>query len=389
MGESRSTEPAAKSPDLAAALAPASAGPAAPMVSVAGAMGNAAFSRTLARKPTATGASVPDDPAAYALGLGDQMLRDKLAPGQPVSKEIGAKFKASTPKSLGRIDVPLVPGFFAHFGVTASVAAAAGARVNLGLSRSEQGDGYADTVTVNGSANANGLLFGSMSAGLGVGFRGLNVTAHASGSLRLDAKGTANLSGEIKRASASAPWAGRIDVDGELRGSLTAAASGYFQWQVLWWDGRFGEFRIKEWRLGEAAIKVKGWADLNGASDIRLTPDFSPPERPQFETKGQTTPPPGKAPGTAVATKRFDVPRDPPRSGLAAFEAMVARDTAPPAAEPPREPPAEPAPAAAPPQDPTAPPQAVATPPAGPADAELPGSSVGFVTVPGEPAEGG
>ena len=55
-----------------------------------------------------------------------------------------------------------------------------------------------------------------------------------------------------------------MNIDGELKGSLTAAASGYFQWQVLWFDGRFGEFKISEWKLGEAGIKVKGWADLAG-----------------------------------------------------------------------------------------------------------------------------
>ena len=43
----------------------------------------------------------------------------------------------------------------------------------------------------SGSVAANGLLVGSLSAGLGVGIPGANVKAHASGSLRLSGSGSA------------------------------------------------------------------------------------------------------------------------------------------------------------------------------------------------------
>jgi hypothetical protein len=112
------------------------------------------------------------------------------------------------------------------------------------------------------------------------------------------------------------------------------------------------------------------------------------------------TPPAGKAPaGAQLAPKRFDAPRDGGddprrRPGLAAFEAMVARDAAAgteqePAPQPaPALPAAEPGAAAPDAATADAAAAAVATPPSTPADAGLPSDAAGLVSVPTEPTEG-
>jgi hypothetical protein len=416
MGQSQGPDAAGPVAEPAAAVAqPAGAGPAplAPLSAIASGMGNAAFTRSLGGAPilardtpgggasTADGPSstIPDDPAGTILRIGDNALSEQIAPKKPITKSLQSKFNWSAPAALGQLEFNIVPGFFAHFGVTASVAAATNASISLNLDRNEEGaQKYIDAVSVTANANANALLNGGMKAGLGVGFKGLNVTANASGSLKLDAKGSFTVKGTVKRTGGAGnwtQWGGGLDVDGELTGNLTAAASGYFQWQVLWWDGKFGEFKIKEWQLGKGSIKVKGTANLDGKSDIKLTPSFSGFQKPNVETKGQLSPPPKPATGQKVATKRFDLPSggdEPPRRGLAAFEAMVAREGS---AEP--APQAEPAPATAAEAGAPAPggataPGDAASPAAAPdiaaAETPLPSDAQGVVEVPGEPKEG-
>jgi len=191
-------------------------------------------------------------------------------------------------------------------------------------------------------------------------------------------------------------WAGRMNIDGELKGSLTAAASGYFSWQVLWFDGRFGEFKISEWKLGDASIKVKGWADLQGGSDIKLLPDFSPPQQPKVESRMERRAPQQGQPATGrqLGTKRREGATGGPvfigaaPSGTA-FDAMVARETAsaPPAAVPPAAAPAA-QPASGPSADPAAPPPPPGTggtPPA-PPDGQPPSDPD---KLPSTPAEAG
>ncbi len=340
--------------------------------------------------------AIPTDPAAIALRMGDQAISDHLAPDKPYSKELVTKFAAGSPQML-RLQTFLFPGVFVHFNAGVSVAAGARANINLALNRAQDaGTRYVDSVTASGSVAANGLLVGSLSAGLGVGIPGANVTAHASGSLRLQATGSAGVNGSLRRtggAGSWSGWAGKINVDGELKGTLTAAASGYFQWQVLWFDGRFGEFKISEWKLGEAGIKVKGWADLAGGSDIKLIPDFSPPQQPKVEKRmEQRAPQQGQpATGRSLGTKR----REPSTGGPVfigaapagtAFDAMVARETAG-AAPPPQQAPAAPAPAPDAGTGGTSPsPGAAAPPPAVPPDGQQPPDPN---RLPSTPAEAG
>jgi len=331
---------------------------------------------------TADGPSsaIPDDPAGIALRMGDQAISDHLAPDKPFTKEWTTKFAAGSPQMLS-LQTHLFPGVFVHFNAGVSVAAGARANVNLGLTRAKDaGTTYVDSVKGGGSIAANGLLVGSLSAGLGVGIPGANVKAHASGSLRLQGSGSATIDGTMRRtggAGSWSGWAGRMNIDGELKGSLTAAASGYFSWQVLWFDGRFGEFKISEWKLGDASIKVKGWADLQGGSDIKLLPDFSPPQQPKVESRMERRAPQQGQPATGrqLGTKRREGATGGPvfigaaPSGTA-FDAMVARETAsaPPAAVPPAAAPAA-QPASGPSADPAAPPPpagAGGTPPAPP-----------------------
>jgi hypothetical protein len=340
--------------------------------------------------------AIPSDPAGIALRMGDQAVSDHLLPDKPYSKELVTKFAAGSPQML-RLQTHLFPGVFVHFNAGVSVAAGARAKVNLGLTRAQDaGTRYVDSVTASGSVAANGLLVGSLSAGLGVGIPGANVTAHASGSLRLQASGSAGVNGTVRRtggAGSWSGWAGKINVDGELKGTLTAAASGYFQWQVLWFDGRFGEFRISEWKLGEAGIKVKGWADLAGGSDIRLLPDFSPPQQPKVQTRMERRAPQQGQPaaGRSLGTKR----REPSSGGPVligaapagtAFDAMVARETA--GATPPPQPaPAAPGPAPDTGSGATSPsPGAAAPPPAVPPDGQQPPDPN---RLPSTPAEAG
>ena len=186
-----------------------------------------------------------------------------------------------------------------------------------------------------------------------------------------------------------------MNIDGELKGTLTAAASGYFSWQVLWFDGRFGEFKISEWKLGDASIKLKGWADLQGGSDIKLIPDFSPPQQPKVESRMERRAPQQGQPATGrqLGTKRREgATGGPVFIGAApagtAFDAMVARETAPAAAAPPAAAPPAAQPASGPQADAAAPPPPAGTggtPPA-PPDGQPPSDPN---KLPSTPAEAG
>jgi hypothetical protein len=357
---------------------PAAGAAAPPADGVTAALARSVQQRRVARDgaPGGTGAgasttdgpssAIPDDPAGIALRMGDQAISDHLAPDKPYSKEWTTKFAAGSPQMLS-LQTHLFPGVFVHFNAGVSVAAGARANVNLALTRAQDaGTTYVDSVKGSGSVAANGLLVGSLSAGLGVGIPGANVKAHASGSLRLSGSGSATVGGTMRRtggAGSWSGWAGRMNIDGDLKGSLTAAASGYFSWQVLWFDGRFGEFRISEWKLGDASIKLKGWADLQGGSDIKLIPDFSPPQQPKVESRIERRAPQQGQPATGrrLGTKRREgATGGPVFIGAApagtAFDAMVARETAPPAAAPPAAAPPAAQPAAGPQADAAAPP---------------------------------
>ena len=270
----------------------------------------------------------------------------------------------------------------------------AGEREPRAHARKDAGTTYVDSVKGSGSVAANGLLVGSLSAGLGVGIPGANVKAHASGSLRLSGSGSATVDGTMRRtggAGSWSGWAGRMTIDGDLKGSLTAAASGYFSWQVLWFDGRFGEFKISEWKLGDASIKLKGWADLQGGSDIKLIPDFSPPQQPKVESRIERRAPQQGQPATGrqLGTKRREgATGGPVFIGAApagtAFDAMVARETAPPPPRRPRRPrrPRSPHPG----RRPTPPRRRPPAPPAPPPDGQPPSDPN---KLPSTPAEAG
>ena len=98
-----------------------------------------------------------------------------------------------------------------------------------------------------------------------IGVPGLaNLGIVGQGTLGFAADGDAKFSGSIKRfkpkgENAWLPWSGEIDFEANIKGSLIASANGYFEYQVLWiYKDQFGKFKIGEWTLAEAGLKVKG-----------------------------------------------------------------------------------------------------------------------------------
>ncbi len=86
----------------------------------------------------------------------------------------------------------------------------------------------------------------------------------------------------MTRNGVNGQWTGGIKWDLTATGVLTAAASGYFEWKVLWFEGREEIFKLESFPLGTITVKLGGELKPNG--DVTCpTRDFdivlgSPPE---------------------------------------------------------------------------------------------------------------
>jgi hypothetical protein len=239
------------------------------------------------------------------------------------------------------LQVPLFPGVFASFGAGGAMSAKADASLTLtgtNVLNAVSGRAKKQEATASGTGTAVGTIAASMAAGLHVGVPGLaNVGVAGQGTLAFRAEGDARFAGSIKRfkpkgEKAWLPWSGELTFDANVKGSLIAAAGGYFEYQVLWiYEDKFGHFKIGEWTLAEAGLHVTGsikpgtglQVDIKPWVGDLVKPGFTPEIRRRTQEerdKAEKLAHQGEA-GVPPIARRFD--------------ARLARDDEPPPAGPP------------------------------------------------------
>jgi hypothetical protein len=314
--EAAPVEAAAAPPQAAPALAPPVSAPmGAQLARSASAMGNQAFGQwaqtagaagepmpslsahrawgaMLARAPgdgggTAT-APPADDTAPEPIEVKGLQFGKSLLDG--VIPEAGGDLSKTFSTHLGQqaafgpygLQVPLLPGVFASFGAGGAMSAKADASLTLtgtNIASAAMGQAKKQEVGASGTGTATGKIAGSLAAGVHVGIPGLaNVGIAGQGTLAFEAQGDASFAGSIKRfkpkgEGAWLPWSGELTFDAHIKGSLIAAAKGYFEYQFLWiYEDKFGEFKIGEWTLAEAGIDVKGSLKPGQGLQVDLKP---------------------------------------------------------------------------------------------------------------------
>jgi hypothetical protein len=259
-----------------------------------------AWGPAIARAPGGDTATAP--PAAGQAGADDdteepidvkgmqfgKSLLDGVIPagGGDLSKTISGSLGKKADFPGASLQVPLFPGVFASFAVAGAMSAKANGSVTMtgtNLLHAASGRAKKQEVAVGGTGSATGTIAGSLAAGLHVGVQGLaNVGLVAQGSLVLSAQGDANFAGSIRRfkpkgEDAWLPWSGEMTFDANLKGSLIAAAHGYFEYQLLWiYQDKFGEFKIGEWTLAEVDLHVKGSLKPREGLQVDITPKLGP-----------------------------------------------------------------------------------------------------------------
>jgi hypothetical protein len=329
-------EPTHDAAPVEAAAAPPQAAPApAPLVPTsmgaqlarsASAMGNQAFGRWAAG-PGAAGEGLPSPSAHHAWGTmlarapdggttttapPDQAADDAPEPIEVkglqfgksvldgVIPEAGGDLTKTFNTHLGKqadfgpygLQVPLFPGVFASFGAGGSMSAKADASLTLtgtNIAAAAFGTAKKQEVAASGSGNASGTIAASMAAGLHIGVPGLlNAGVVGQGTLAFRAEGDASFHGSIHRFKAKGqqtwlPWSGELTFDANIKGSLIAAAGGYFEYQVLWvYQDQFGKFRIGEWTIAEAGLHVTGSIKPGSGLQVDLKPWVGPLVTPGF-----------------------------------------------------------------------------------------------------------
>jgi hypothetical protein len=300
-----------------AVAAPPQAAPALPMplsaqlARSASAMGNQAFG-TWARGPGAAGELLPSrsahqawapsiarEPGTAAPPAGGDAAADPIevkglqfgkslldgvipAAGGDMSKTFSTHLGQQAQFGPYGLQVPLFPGVFASFGAGGAMSAKADASLTLtgtNVADAVMGQASKQEATASGSGTATGKIAGSLAAGVHIGVPGLaNVGVAGQGTMAFEAAGDASFSGSIKRfkpkgEQAWLPWSGEIVFDAHLKGSLIAAAHGYFEYQLLWlYEDKFGDFKIGEWTLAEAGLDVRGSLKPGQGLQVDLKP---------------------------------------------------------------------------------------------------------------------
>jgi hypothetical protein len=251
-----------------------------------------AWGATIARAPDtaappASGASdsaaQPDPIEVKGLQFGKSLL-DGVIPeaGGDLSKTFSTHLGQQAAFGPYGLQVPLLPGVFASFGAGGAMSAKADASLTLSgtnIASAAMGQAKKQEVSATGTGSATGKIAGSLAAGVHVGVPGLaNVGIAGQGTMALEAQGDATFGGSIKRfkpkgEQAWLPWSGEITFDAHIKGSLIAAAHGYFEYQFLWiYEDKFGDFKIGEWTLAEAGVDVKGSLKPGQGLQVDLKP---------------------------------------------------------------------------------------------------------------------
>ena len=128
---------------------------------------------------------------------------------------------------------------------------------------------------------------------------------------RRPARGTLNASGEVTRNGVNGQWTGGIKWDLQATGTLTAAASGYFEWKVLWFEGREEIFKLESFPLGTITVRLGGELKAERrrhVPDARLRHRARQPARGAQGRERRTAPAGGGQPQVAPKRMSADVP---------------------------------------------------------------------------------
>ena len=238
-------------------------------------------------------------------------------PGQVASTSFDKVVKAAD-KKVG-IKIPIPPPLSAEVGGVVSGLARFAGGVGLRWDRPEapvtDPMSVNDTVKVqNGRLGATGTVAGGVFGRIGVDVAVAKAYATAQGTVKAAGTGNLTASGEVTRNGVNGQWTGGIKWDLTATGVLTAAASGYFEWKVLWFEGREEIFKLESFPLGTITVKLGGELKPNG--DVTCpTRDFdivlgSPPEARKVAEK-RTAPAGGGQAQVAPKRMSADVPPPP------------------------------------------------------------------------------
>ena len=265
--------------------------------------------------PAAATPAPPGAPPRLAMPGGIPMALP-AGPGQLASTSFDKVVKAAD-KKVG-LKIPIPPPLSAEVGGVVSGLARFAGGVGLRWDRpaAPVTDPLAVTDTVkveNGRLGATGTVSGGVFGRIGVDAAIARAHATAQGTVKASGTGTLNASGEVTRNGVNGAWTGGIKWDLAATGTLTAAASGYFEWKVLWFEGREEIFKVESFPLGTITVKLGGELKPNG--DVTCpTRDFdivlgSPPEARKVAER-RTAPAGGGQP--QVAPKRLSADAPPP-----------------------------------------------------------------------------
>lgn len=164
---------------------------------------------------------------------------------------------------------------------------------------------FEEKFTLGGSMSLTAAASGSVSLGVGPTVGVGDITANLIGEITGSASASTGLSFEMVRHYNAAgqvfyPFESVANFNVTLAAQLKAALKGALKWRVLWTDGTFAEFTIKEWNLASGSIpcnigvglgsgKVTSTAQPSFTTDLAI-PDFlgfseppPPPARPPNE----------------------------------------------------------------------------------------------------------
>ena len=247
-------------------------------------------------------------PGAFPISL-------PAGPGQIASTNTNRVIKAAS-KSIS-IPIPIPRPLVAEVGGVISGAARYYGGISLRWDRPAapvtDPMSVTDTVKVeNGKLGATGAVAGGVFGKIGVDAKLAKAMATAQGTLKAEGTGDFNASGSVTRNGVNGQWTGGIQWSLTATGTLTAAATGYFEWRVLWFEGREQIFKLESFPLGTITARLGGEMKPDGSitcptRDFDITLGSAPKPA---ESQRRTAPAGGQP--AQVAPKRLAADAPPP-----------------------------------------------------------------------------
>jgi hypothetical protein len=247
----------------------------------------------LAREPATTGGEQKeaeseeeaDEPIVIkALKFGKDVLDGEIpATGGDLSKTFSTHLGKKADFGPYSLQVPLAPLVTAGFGAGGAMSAKADASLKLegkNIASAAMGQAKKQQITASGDGSASGTIAASLVAGIKFGVQGIaNIGAYGQGTLAFRADGKGSFKGSMTRLKPKkgggpwGPWKGDINFKANIKGTLIAEASGYFEYQVLWiFRDQFGKFQIGKWTLAEAGLDLTGSFGPEKPLEVKIKP---------------------------------------------------------------------------------------------------------------------